>query len=331
MNWLNFTLGLITGFGTVFLLIVFVGGYFGYKFSLTRRETRVKLQEPDPRAEWREGLKAQGKEYLFSVAPEEVELKSRDGLALRGYYIPASKPTNKMVVFSHGYHSCGPDEWGVFLQFYHETLGWNILLPDHRAHGRSEGRRIGFAALEWQDLYDWIEAFKGRCAQGDSLGEAVVALHGMSMGAATVLNCNVHTPPACVKTIVEDCGYTNGYEMITLAAKRDLKLNIPPVFWGLAFWYRVLNGVSLKKASDPFGRIGEYKLPTLFVHGAADFFVPTEMGHRLFDAATVEKDCLWIEDAGHAMAYYLDKEAYNAKLLEWYGKHMTEKTPAVVV
>jgi len=325
MNWLNFILGFITGAAGFLLLLVFAGGFIAFTMALTRRQTRIKLQKPDPRTEWREKLKAEGREYLFSLGPEEVELKSRDGLTLRGYFIPAQKPTNKMVVFSHGYHSCGPDEWGVFLQFYHETLGWNILLPDHRSHGRSEGKRIGFAALEWQDLYDWVEAFKNRCE-----GDPIVALHGMSMGAATVLNCNVHTPPACVKTIVEDCGYTNGYEMITLASKRDLKLNIPPVFWGVAFWYRALNGVSLKKDSDPFGRIGEYKLPTLFIHGAADFFVPTEMGHRLYEAAAVEKDCLFVDDAGHAMAYYLDKEAYNAKLIEWYEKYMAEKSPATI-
>ena len=325
MSWLHFMFGFITGAGGLLLLVIFAGGYIGYKMSLTRRETKIKLQTPDPREAWREKIKGQGRDYLFSLAPEKIELKARDGLTLRGYFVPAARPTNKMVVFSHGYRSNGPDEWGVFIQFYHETLGWNILLPDQRAHGRSDGKHIGFAGREWQDLFDWTEAFKDRCE-----GEAIVALHGMSMGAATVLNCNVHTPPGCVKTIVEDCGYTNGYEMVTLSAKRDLKLNIPPVFWGLAFWYRVFSGVSLKKDSDPFGSIGAFKLPTLFVHGAADFFVPTEMGRRLYEAASVEKDCLFVEDAGHAMAYYIDPEAYNTKLLEWYGKHMGIHSESVI-
>lgn len=323
MNWLRFILGFVTGFGGVLLLVVFLGGYIAYMMSLTRRQTNIQLQKPDPKAQWREGRKAKGRDYLFSLEPEEIELKARDGLTLRGYFIPAPAPTNKMVVFSHGYRSSGPDEWGVFLQFYRETLGWNILLPDQRAHGRSDGKHIGFAAREWQDLFDWTEAFKDRCA-----GEPMVALHGMSMGAATVLNCNVHTPPACVKTIVEDCGYTNGYEMLTLSAKRDLHLNIPPVFWGMAFWYRVFNGVSLKKDSDPYGNIAAFKLPTLFIHGAADFFVPTEMGHRFYDAAACEKDCLFIDDAGHAAAYYVDPDTYNAKLLDWYGKYMEVKTAA---
>ena len=330
MNWLNFILGFLSGLASVAVLIIFVGGYIGYFFSLTRRKTKMQLQKPDPEAEQKinlkDRLKAQGEAYMFGLNPEEVELKSRDGLTLRGYFIPAPQPTGKMVVLSHGYRNHGPGEWSVFIQFYHEVLGWNILVPDHRAHGRSDGKRIGFAALEWQDLYDWVEAFKGRCE-----GEPIVALHGISMGAATVLNCNVHTPPACVKTIVEDCGFTNGYEMISLAGHRDMHLRLPLTFWGLAFWYRVLNGVSLKKASDPLGNISQYELPTLFIHGAADGFVPTEMGHRLYEAATVEKDCLFIPEAAHAMAYFIGKEAYEAKLLEWYGKYMDEKAAAAAV
>ncbi|MDR0530781.1 MAG: alpha/beta hydrolase [Oscillospiraceae bacterium] len=314
MQWV---LGIILGLIGLLALAGLIGGYAGFVMALTRRETKVKLQEPEPCAGDRDAMRDEGKAYLFALHPEEVELKSRDGITLRGYYIPAEKPTNKLAVLSHGYRCDGPTEFGMFFRFYHETLGWNILLPDHRAHGRSDGKRMGFSALEWQDLLDWIAAYANRVP-----GEPRIALHGVSMGAAIVLNCNEHDLPPCVTCVVEDCGYTNGFEMMRLSARRDLNIKFEPIFWAYRMWYRAFNGLSLKRDADLIGNIAKLKAPTLFVHGEDDPFVPAEMGHRLYQAATIEKDCLFVPGATHAMCIFTDPESYQAKLLEWYGKHM---------
>jgi len=298
-------------------------GYIAYRMALTRQEKHTQLQEPDAKAQVRLDANASGKEYLTSLNPEDVTLRAFDGLELKGWFIPAARSSNKLAVLVHGYTSSGPNEFGGFLKFYHEELGYNVLLPDHRAHGRSEGKRIGFAALEWRDIFGWAEMFVKRLGP-----DTQVVLHGISMGAATVMNCNAHNPPDYIKCVVEDCGFTNGYEMLWLAARRDLKLNIPPIMWGLAFWFKLFTGKSLKKESDPYGNIGKFKVPTLFVHGAADPFVPTEMGLRCHEAASVEKDLLLIDGAAHAMAYFIGTEAYEAKLREWYAKWMGETVAA---
>jgi len=314
----------LLGFIVIALL---AAGYIAFKMSLTRVEKRPEIQKAgeEEKAKRRVRIDANkaGTEYLHGLLPEDVALQSRDGLELKGYYLPAAKPSNKLAVLVHGYTATGPREFGGFLKFYREELGFNILLPDHRCHGRSGGKYVGFAALEWQDMLDWAAAFVDRLGP-----DPQVVLHGISMGAATVMNCNAHNPPDYIKCVVEDCGYTNGYEMLWLAARRDLKMNIPPVMWAMAMYYRIFTGKSLRKDADPFGNIDKFKVPTLFVHGADDPFVPAEMSVRCHGAAAVEKDLLLIPGAAHSIAYFTDKETYEAKLREWYAKWVKETVAA---
>jgi len=310
----------------LFALVYFAGGYAGFRGSLRRRKKKgasSRMQTPDPNLQLRHDMEAAGRAWLFEQNPEEVELKAFDGLTLRGYFLPAARPTDKLVVFAHGYSYNGPDQFGAQLPFYHEELNYNILLPDQRTHGRSDGDWIGFAALEWRDILDWAGMFVQRLGPGTQ-----VVLHGISMGGATVMNCNAHNPPDYVKCIVEDCGYTNGYEMIALVAKRDLHINVPPMLWGTRFWFRAFTGKSLKRDADPYGNAAKFKLPTLFIHGAADRFVPTEMGQRCYDAATVPKDLLLVEGAGHSMAYFMAKQAYEDKVRAWLARWMEETVAA---
>src|SRR5699024_11963958 len=81
---------------------------------------------------------------------ETIEMTSFDGLALKGYYLPAKEPTDKTVVFAHGYLGHALD-MGIFAEYYYEELGYNIFTPDLRGHGESEGDYYGFG---WHDRID---------------------------------------------------------------------------------------------------------------------------------------------------------------------------------
>ena len=311
----------LVGLGAFLVLADLAAGYAAYRMSFVRFDPKP-LDESDPGVAFREAERRKGKEWLFSHDPEDVRLMSRDGLLLKGYYLPAARPSNSLVVFSHGYGCTGPNEFGVFLEYYHEK-GFHILLPDHRSHGRSEGKYIGFAALEWQDILDWADAYVERLGP-----DTQVVLHGMSMGAATVMNCNAHNPPDYVKCVVEDCGYANGYEMMTLSAKRDMHIKFPPLFWACALWFRLFTGKSIRKDADPYGNAARFGKPMLFVHGAGDTYVPCEMSVRCYAAAKVEKDLLLVDGADHVMSYYNEPALYQAKLDEWFAKWIKEAVKA---
>src|SRR5690625_2967095 len=111
---------------------------------------------------------------------QPIEITSFDGLTLQGYYLEAKKPTTKTVVFAHGYLGHAKD-MGLYGEYYYEELGYNIFTPDLRGHGKSEGDYYGFGWHDRLDLIKWLDELERRS------GEIEIVLHGLSMGAATVL------------------------------------------------------------------------------------------------------------------------------------------------
>ena len=71
----------------------------------------------------------------------EVEIISRDGLKLKGYEIKAEEESNIWVIAVHGYMSQGTDM--VQCIQYFRKFGYNSLIIDLRAHGKSEGTYMG--------------------------------------------------------------------------------------------------------------------------------------------------------------------------------------------
>src|SRR5699024_6878366 len=100
---------------------------------------------------------------------------------LKGSFLPAKKPTNRVVILTHGYIGYGR-QMGMYGQYYYESLGYNIFMPDARGHGESEGDYYCFG---WSDRLDLIDSTNELT---DKLGEDTqVVYHGLSMGAETVL------------------------------------------------------------------------------------------------------------------------------------------------
>src|SRR5690625_1964360 len=129
---------------------------------------------------------------------EELKMESFDNLSLHGYYLPAKEPTNKTVVFAHGYLGNALD-MGLFGEYYHEELGYNIFTPNLRGHGESEGDYYGFGWHDRLDIKDWIELLIERNGE-----DTEIVLHDLSMGAATVLMSSAESLPTNVKAIIAD-------------------------------------------------------------------------------------------------------------------------------
>lgn len=148
---------------------------------------------------------------------------SEDGLELVGYYIPANTITTKTVILAHGYSSKGKD-MGGFAAFYYDKLGYNVLMPDDRGHGASKGDYIGFGWPDRKDYLLWIRKIVDKVGE-----EGQIALHGISMGGATVMMISGEALPEQVKVIIEDCGYTSVYDQLAYQLERMYKLPTFPI------------------------------------------------------------------------------------------------------
>ena len=299
----------------LFLIAAFiVAGFVAFQIAIAR--PKKKKPPTDELRKGRELIREKNNAYLFSLDPEDVGIKSKDGLNLKAWFLPAVNNKKRFVICVHGYKCNGPDEFSHMVPFYHDELDYNYLLPDNRAHGRSEGKYIGFGALDHKDILQWVDYLVERF--GD---EIEIILHGISMGAATVMLANSANPPDQVKIIVEDCGYTNAYEEIANTLKDIIHFNFTPLISLTSLICKLRAGYSFKDA-DCIGRLPLAKNPILFIHGGADTFVPTEMGLRLHEACTVDKDLLIVDGAVHAYSYYDAPKEYQKKVKDFIVKHV---------
>src|SRR5699024_6839140 len=106
------------------------------------------------------------------------------------------------AIIAHGYMGDAESMY-QFADMYHR-LGYNVLVPDARGHGKSQGDYIGFGWPERKDYVKWIHEVLSQNGSKEN-----IILHGVSMGAATVMMTSGEKLPTNVKAIIEDCGYSS--------------------------------------------------------------------------------------------------------------------------
>ena len=70
----------------------------------------------------------------------------------------------------------------------------------------------------------------------------------------------------------------------------------------------------LSQKFDTIDKITQVKMPVLFVHGAADRFVPARFSRALYDAARAPKQLLLVEGASHNNTMRVGSDEYRAAL-----------------
>ena len=190
--------------------------------------------------------------------------------------------------------------------------GFNILTPDMRSHGESEGKLIGMGWLDKEDVKLWIDYVLNIDP------EAEIVLHGVSMGGATVMMTSGEDLPDNVKAIIDDCGYTSVWDEFTDEAKYLFNVSQFPILYTASAISKFRAGYSFQEASA-LEQVKKTKIPILFIHGSEDNFVNTNMVYSLYEACPTRKDLLVVEGAGHGQALYLDPDTYFDKVFGFIG------------
>lgn len=276
-----------------------------YRFAFIR----PNAEEADVNMRSYENEIKKEKEWLAAQELEQVSIKSRDGLKLNGYYLPCENAV-RTIVCVNGFRGNGKKDFLMVSRFYHEH-GSSILMIDQRGCGLSEGEMC-FGVMGRYDCISWLQYLVGRL--GD---EMPLYLDGVSMGAATVLMASELDLPENVKGIIADCGYTTPWEIMKYASNHIFHLPAFPMLPITNFVYYIRNGYSMKDASATEA-VKNSKVPILFVHGAADDFVPTEMSRVNYEACKSPKHIEIIEGAAHAMSYMVEKEHCEEVILKFF-------------
>ena len=254
-----------------------------------------------------------GDQFLRENHSQEIQIKSYDGLILRGVWVPADDPKGT-ILLAHGYRSSKMVDFSLAFEMYH-SLGMNILIPDQRAHGKSEGKYITFGIKESRDMEQWI-AF-----HNENFCKIPLILSGLSMGASTVLYLADKDLPDNVKGIIADCGFTSPKEIIRSVFQNVTHLPAAPTLWVTNLFTRCFAGFGLND-KDTRDVLKNCKVPVLLVHGVEDGFVPCEMTKQAYTACSGQKELLLVEKADHGVSFLVEKERYVNTVIAFLEKHV---------
>ena len=256
--------------------------------------------------------KEQKKATEFKKTTSNANITNNDNLKLQANYKVQEKKTHKWTILIHGYKVNNNNMMSYGEKYY--EMGYNVLLPNNRAHGNSEGNYIGMGWLDKDDIACWVNWINKQDPN------AKIILHGVSMGAATTMMASGENLNNVVGYI-EDCGYTSVWDIF--ASELDKRFSLPtfPVL-------NISNGVAKLKAGYDFkeassvDQLKKCQKPMLFIHGGKDDFVPTYMVYEVYDAANCEKDLYIVDEAGHAEAKDFDVDAYWNKVFSFINEKM---------
>ncbi len=232
---------------------------------------------------------------------EDWYLESKDDLTLHAEVYAAKTQTHFWAVCVHGYRGTIANTKCYGVNYY--GMGYNVLLPENRTSGQSEGTYIGMGWLEKNDLEVWVEKILSVDDQ------AQIVLHGESMGAATVLMASGDSLPSNVKCIVADCGYTSVWDEFSHVMKNAMHLPAFPLLYFSSAISRFQLGYSFKKASAK-KQLEKSSTPTLFLHGEDDDFVPTFMSGLNFSSLSAPKEVKFFPHSAHCESKFYDPDLY---------------------
>lgn len=243
----------------------------------------------------------------------DTYITSSHNLKLHAYEVKNENKTDKWAIVVHGYTSEGKTLSSKAKHLY--NMGYNILVPDLRSHGSSEGDYIGMGWDDRLDIINWINYIV------ENNPKSEIALHGTSMGAATVLMVSGEKLPSNVKAIVADCGYTSVYDEFSYQLKKLFNLPVFPIMNFSDVVTHIRAGYCLNDASA-IDQVKKSITPILFIHGDKDDFVPYYMMDELYNATNSEKEKLTIEGGEHANSDLANPKLYWSTVNSFLEKYI---------
>ena len=239
----------------------------------------------------------------FGAEYEDIELKTEDGLKLKGWHI---KGGEKCIILLHGYSVSKWDE--VYMHKMTERMwkaGYSVLAVDLRAHGESEGKHTTLGDREILDIQAMVQYARERCREiyiiGYSMG-GFLALRAASMGLG--------------KKVIADSPYINTDK----SGARGLKYfaNLPEWLYTFIKPFGILiSGINYEN-TDPFKFAKEIKVPTLIIAGKKDPLIKIEEVKEFVQAASNVE--LWITEGAHVRSIQVDEEEYMKKILDFLSQ-----------
>ncbi len=251
----------------------------------------------------------------FSLAYEPIQLRTEDGVFLKGWFIPSVKgKSDKTIIVCHGW---GSNKGEIFrdTHFLAEE-DCNLFYFDFRASGESKGQLSTVGYLERKDFdaaHKFLKTHKSEEAQ-------TVGLLGLSMGSSVAIYAASKNKD--IKCLVAENAFYSYRRVI--ANWSWLRMKMP--YWPLVPMTLFFVRMKLKANPDDYSpryHIGKVAQPILFVNAEHDDLVPLKDGKKLFNSCASEKKEFWIvPGATHAKCAEVSGENYRRKIINFFKDNL---------
>jgi pimeloyl-ACP methyl ester carboxylesterase len=206
----------------------------------------------------------------------------------------------------------GGNKSNVLKQAYEfRYLGFNVMLVDMRAHGRSSGNTTTMGFRESEDVklaYEYIL----------QKGERNIILYGISLGSVVIAKAFYDYNMAPSRIILE-IPFSNIKKLIGVRGKM---IGFPERPFGgfITFWASLERGFNGFK-QDTYKYVQKINCPVLMQCGATDIFAsPAERDFIFQNIPSVEKKLVIYENAVHQPLLNADPLKWRQEISEFVSK-----------
>ncbi|MEK5215384.1 alpha/beta hydrolase [Psychrobacillus sp. FSL H8-0487] len=273
--------------------------FFG--FFVTNRLMYMKKKENDFILNREITSKRLDEAWFNAVNKTEQWIESKNGYSLKAIFVEPLE-TNNYVVICHGVTENKINSLRFVRMF--ERLGFNSVVYDHRRHGDSGGKTTSFGFYEKIDLQSVVEAVRERAGQ-----DAVLGIHGESMGAATTL-LYAGSIIDDADFYISDCAFSDFEKQVYHIMTQSTPLRSSLAIRFANLFLKLRDGYTLNLVS-PIDVIDKIEKPVLFIHSLQDDFILPKMTEELYEKKQGPKTLKMFDIGAHAKSFNENSKEYE--------------------
>ena len=215
-----------------------------------------------------------------------VDYTAPDGQRLFAYIVGDPIDTPGLVIAFHGNADLAV-RWLDWAQEVEARTGLAVMLPEYR----------GYMGIEGQPTHENVardaESAFNFARDTLTIPPGRFAYFGHSLGSAVAAELAVKHPP---QTLLLEAPFTSAHDMAMRIAGRWLVLGL----------WRLVSRLHF----DTEQIVASFDAPVSVVHGGRDMVVPSRMGERVYRAAKIKGEWLFLPKASHSDVRYVGGEPY---------------------